>query len=118
MRTVTAVTTALFFVLGIGAAKAADPTLLAETGAFLLGNAYRCGVQTERVSHAGKVIQDLIAVASHDANEEKAATSRFSEIFVASAYPGRDRDALIPACQVVVTQFERLEQHHQQAGLN
>jgi hypothetical protein len=53
MRSTSAVTTALTLLLGIGAADAADPTLLAETGGFLLGNAHRCGVAVERVEHAG-----------------------------------------------------------------
>jgi hypothetical protein len=51
MRSAPAVTTALILV-GIGAAEAADPTLLAETGGFLLGNAHRCGVAVERVERA------------------------------------------------------------------
>jgi hypothetical protein len=50
------VATALLLLLGIGVAEAADSTQLAETGGFLLGNAHRCGVPTERVEHAGKVI--------------------------------------------------------------
>lgn len=118
MRSTSAVTAALLLLLGIGAAEAAEPTQLAETGAFLLGNAYRCGVSAQRVSHAGKVIRDLIAAASYDASEEKAATSRFSDVFVASAFPKQDHTALIPPCKSVIRQFERLEQHHQQAGLN
>ena len=47
-----AVTTALILLLGIGVAEAANPTLLAETGGFLLGNAHRCGVAVERVERA------------------------------------------------------------------
>ena len=47
-----AVTTALMLLLGIGVAKAANPTLLAETGGFLLGNAHRCGIAVERVEGA------------------------------------------------------------------
>jgi hypothetical protein len=35
-------------------AEAANPTLLAETGGFLLGNAHRCGVAVERVERALK----------------------------------------------------------------
>jgi hypothetical protein len=81
--------TALLLFLGIGAAEAADSTQLAETGAFLLGNAYRCGVPADRVSYAAKVIQGMIAAASHDANEEKAAASHFGEIFATTAYPAQ-----------------------------
>jgi hypothetical protein len=108
------------FLIGMGAAAAAGSTStgLAETGGFLLGNAYRCGVPAVRVSQAAKVIQDLMVAAAPGATEEKAATSRFAEIFTAAAYPDRSGGAFIPPCKAVITQFERLEQHHQQAGLN
>jgi hypothetical protein len=118
MRLTIVVTTALLLVLGIGIAEAADSTRLAETGGFLLGNAHRCGVPTDRVEHAGKVIHDLIVAASYDPTEEAAADSRFAQIFLASAFPDQEGDALIPPCKVVIAQFERLERHHQQAGLD
>jgi hypothetical protein len=100
MRPILAVTTGVLLLLGAGGAEAADSTRLAETGGLLLGNAHRCGVQTERVAQAGKVIHDLIVAASYDATEEAAADSRFAQIFMASAFPDQDRDALIPACKV------------------
>ena len=118
MRSNLAVATAVLLLLGMGVTEAAESTQLAETSGFLLGNAHRCGVPTERVEHAGKVIHDLIVAAAHDATEEATADSRFAEIFLASAFPTQDRDALIPPCKVVITQFERLERHHQQAGMN
>ena len=117
MRPILAVTTAMLLLLGAGVAEAADSTRLAETGGFLLGNAHRCGVPTDRVEHAGKVIQHLIVSASYDSTEEAAANSRFAETFRASAFPDQDGDALIPPCKVVIAQFERLERHHQQAGM-
>jgi hypothetical protein len=64
MRSAFAVTTPLVLLLGMGVADAADPTQLAETGGFLLGNASRCGVSAERVESAGKVIHDFIAAAA------------------------------------------------------
>ena len=118
MRPTFAVTTALLLLLGISVAEAAETTRLAETGGFLLGNAHRCGVPPERVGHAGRVIHDLIVAASYDSTEVGAADSRFAEVFLASAFPDRDGDTLIPPCEVVITQFERLERHHQQAGMN
>ena len=118
MRLTIVVTTALLLVLGIGIAEAADSTRLAETGGFLLGNAHRCGIPTDRVEHAGKVIHDLIVAASDDPSEETAADSRFAQIFMASAFPDQKGDALIPPCNVVIAQFERLERHHQQAGMD
>ena len=51
---ISAVTTALILLLGIGVAEAANPMLLAETGGFLLANAHRCGVAVERVERVGK----------------------------------------------------------------
>jgi hypothetical protein len=118
MRPVLAVTTALLLMLGTGATEAADSAWLAQTAGFLLGNAHRCGVPTDRVEHAGKVIHGLIVAASYDPAEEAAANSRFAETFLASAFPDQDSDLLIPPCKVVIAQFERLERHHQQAGMN
>jgi hypothetical protein len=118
MRSAPAVSTALFILLGIGVAEAADSTQLAETGGYLLGNAHRCGVPTERGEHAGKVLHDLVVAAAYDSSEAAVADSRFAEIFLASAFPNQDRDALTPPCTVVITQFDRLELHHQQAGMN
>jgi hypothetical protein len=117
MRPTAAITTALLLFLGIDVAEAADSTQLAETAGFLLGNAHRCGVPTERVDHAGKVIHHLIVAASYDSTEEATAEARFVEIFIASAVPDRE-DALIPPCAAVVAQFERLERHHRQSGMN
>jgi hypothetical protein len=118
MRPTLAVTTALLLLLGTGVAEAADPAQLAETAGFLLGNAHRCGVPTDRVEDAGKVIHRLIVAASCDPTEEAAANLRFAETFRASAFPDQDGDVLIPPCKVVIAQFERLERHHQQAGMN
>jgi hypothetical protein len=104
--------------LGIGVAEAADAIRLAETGGFLLGNAHRCGVPAERVEHATTVIHDVIVAASYDSTEEAAADSRFAEMYSASSFPDQPGGALIPPCKVVIAQFERLERHHQQAGMN
>jgi hypothetical protein len=101
--------TTLMFVLGMNAAEAADATLLAETGGFLLGNAHRCGVPVKRVGQAGKVIHDLIVAASYDATEEAGADARFAEVFKASAFPDQRGGFLVPPCKAVITQFERLE---------
>src|SRR5215470_10546958 len=110
-----AIPTALVLLLIAGAAEAANPTLLAETGGFLLGNAQRCGVPAERVERAGKVIHGFIGIAANDPSEAAAADQRFAEIFLASARPERNPQAF-PSCTVVIQQFERLERHHEQAG--
>jgi hypothetical protein len=63
MRPTIAVAIVLVLFLS-GSAKGADLIQLAETGGFLLGNAYRCGVPTDRVEHAGQVIHATIAAVS------------------------------------------------------
>ena len=118
MRPGLVVTSALLLFLGTGFAEAADPAQLAETAGFLLGNAHRCGVPTDRVEHASTVIHRLIVVASCDLTDEAAANSRFAETFLASAFPDQDGDVLIPPRNVVIAQFGRLERHHRQAGMN
>jgi len=115
MRSILAGATALLL-SGSAVAEPANPTQLAETAAYLLGNAHRCGVADERVEHAGTAIRDLIVVAARDSAEAAAAESRFVEIFLALAAPSQDRDGF-PSCKVVIARFERLEGHHQEAGL-
>jgi hypothetical protein len=122
MRSTLVVTTGLLLLLGTGLlgtgmAKAADPTVLAETGGFLLGNAHRCGVPTDRVERAGKVIHDFIAAAARDSSEVADADRAFTEIFLASDLPDQDPN-VFPSCTVVIQQFDRLERHHEQAGRN
>jgi hypothetical protein len=90
------VTTVLLLLLGISVAETADLKLLAEKGGFLLGNAYRCGVSTKRVDRSGEAIHHLIVAVAYDSTEEAAANSRFTEIFLASAFSSQDGDALIP----------------------
>ncbi len=116
MRVTLPFATAMLLLSSISVAKAADPALLAESGAFLLGNAQRCGVSAERVVRAGKVIRDMIASVSREPKEKEVADARFFDIFFSTAYPSGDSELSIPPCGVVVTQFERLERHHQQAG--
>ena len=115
MRSTLAVTIPVLSLIGIGVAEAADPTLLAESGGFLLGNAQRCGVPVERVERAGKVIHGFIEIAANDPSEAAAADQRFAEIFLAIALPEPDPQAF-PSCAVVIQQFDRLERHHEQAG--
>jgi len=114
VRSILAGATALLL-LGSAVAEPADPMQMAETAAYLLGNAHRCGVADERVEHTETAIRDLIVVAARDSAEAAAAESRFVEIFSAIAVPSQDRDGF-PSCKVVIARFERLEGHHQQAG--
>ena len=117
MRPPIGIVIAVLLLVSNGVAEATDTTRLAEKAGFLLDNAHRCGVPTERVGRAGKVIHDLITTASYDRTKEAAADRRFVEIFMASAFPDRE-GSLIPPCAVVIAQFERLEQHHRQSGMD
>jgi hypothetical protein len=58
----------------------------------------------------------MIAAASSDSDEEAVADSRFTQIFTASTFSEQGQEALIPPCKAVISQFERLEWHHQQIG--
>src|SRR5690348_3510943 len=49
MRLMPTIAAAALLVLASAGAMAANPTRIAETGAYLLGNAHRCGVADERV---------------------------------------------------------------------
>jgi hypothetical protein len=107
---------ALVLLFGIGTANAADPNLLAQTGGFLLGNAYRCGISVERISRAGTIIRDMISAASADLKEAEAADMRFRDHFMSSARSKSDLAVSTPPCRAVLVNFEQLERHHQEAG--
>ena len=116
MRPMPIIASVAFIFTASAAAWAANPTRIAETGAALLGNAHRCGVPDDRVVRAGKVIRELIVAAADDPGEQSAAKSRFAEIFRESARPEGSGRMPIPPCHAVVSQFERLEQFHDQTG--
>src|SRR5438552_15441228 len=104
MRSMPIIAVVAFLVWASGSAMAANPPRIAETGAFLLGNASRCGVADDRVVRAGKVIRELIVAAADDASEQSAAKSRFAAIFRESARPEGNGRTPIPPCRTVVTQ--------------
>jgi hypothetical protein len=110
MQLIPALTACVLALSASGTASAANSTRIAETGAYLLGNAHRCGVTDERVVRAGKVIRELIAAAADGDGERNAAKTRFAEIFRATARVDADGHAATPPCKTVVGQFERLEQ--------
>ena len=92
MRVIPTFATGLLLLVSINVAEADDPTTLAETGAYLLGNAYRCGVPDGRIEHARTMIADLIVVAARDTAELAVAKARFAEIFSTVAVPTQDQD--------------------------
>ena len=63
-----------------------DAARVAADGGFLLGNAHRCGIQNDRIVHAGRLVRDLILAAARDAQEQDEATARFARFFIVSAF--------------------------------
>lgn len=90
-----------------------DADRLAANGGFLLGNAQRCGVASEHVARAGRLVRGLIATATLDNNEEKAATHRFAAFFLVSAVADRREGRLVASCRLVASELSRLERHPQ-----
>jgi len=117
MHVLSMIAASAVLVSGTGIAVAANSVRIAETGAFLLGNAHRCGVADERVVRAGKVIRELMIAASEDPSQRMAAKSRFAEIFRAAARTDGSAGMSNPPCKAVLVQFERLEQLGDPPGL-
>ncbi|HLY47086.1 MAG TPA: hypothetical protein VKQ73_16000 [Stellaceae bacterium] len=88
-----------------------DADRLAANGGFLLGNAQRCGVASDRVERAGRLVRGLIAAATEDDNAEKAATHRFAAFFLVSAVADRGQGRLLASCRLVTSELARLERH-------
>src|SRR5438067_13136775 len=96
----------------LGSTSAAtDAARIAANGGFLLGNAHRCGVQTERVVRAGQMIRELILAAAKDSREEEEATARFAQFFLATAVADQGKGKLVASCQTVASEFDKLERH-------
>jgi len=117
MHVLSMIAASAVLVSGTGIAVAANSVRIAETGAFLLGNAHRCGVADERVVRAGKVIRELMIAASEDPSQRMAAKSRFTEIFRAAARTDGSAGISNPTCKAVLAQFERLERLGDPPGL-
>jgi hypothetical protein len=64
---------------------------------------------------APAVIRNMIHAAAQNAGEE-AANAGFAAALFSSAYLDADGEVLVPPCEAVITQFDRLERHHQEAG--
>ena len=81
---------AVAFGLAASNAQAGDASDVAERGAFLLGHAYRCGVQTEQLQPAARLIHDLAAALAADEDDKTAADKVFAERFVVSVWGLRE----------------------------
>jgi hypothetical protein len=88
-----------------------DAARVAADGGFLLGNAHRCGIQNDRIVHAGQLIRDLIIASAADGKEQDEATARFARFFIVTAFVAPAGDKLVASCPIVSSEFERLEQH-------
>ena len=95
----------------IAGSGSSDASRLAATGGFLLGNAHRCGIETDRVVKAGQLIHNLIAAAARNGQEQEEATERFAKFFMATAVPDKSDTKLIPSCDTVSSEFKKLEAH-------
>jgi hypothetical protein len=96
---------------GPGGNSTGDAARLAATGGFLLGNAHRCGVGTDRVVRTGQLIRELIAAAAQDEDDRQTATERFAKFFMATAVPDKGEGKLVASCELVTSEFQKLEAH-------
>ena len=91
-----------------------DVDRIAANGGFLVGNAHRCGLDTDRVVRAGQLVRELIAAATGDGKEQEAANVRFAEFFIVSALPEKGKDKLVASCKVVSSELTKLEERQLQ----
>src|SRR5437763_11975313 len=77
-----------------------DAARIASTAGFLLGNAHRCGIQTDRLVRAGQLIRELIIAAAKGDKDQEDATARFAQFFLATALDNGD-GTLVASCQTV-----------------
>ena len=95
----------------IASPSSTDADRVAANAGFLLGNAQRCGIDDERVVRAAGLVRGLIEAASADANDKEAATNRFAEFFLVSAFADPRKQKLVASCRVVSRELGRLEGH-------
>jgi hypothetical protein len=90
---------------------ATDAARIATNAGFLLGNAHRCGVATDRVVKAGQTIRELIKAAAKDDKEQDDATEKFATFFLLTALPDDGDSKLVAACNTVTSEFQKFERH-------
>jgi hypothetical protein len=100
----------------VASPSSSDADRLAANGGFLLGNAQRCGIASERVEHVGQLIRRLILAASRDAREEEDSRGRLAAFFLVSAFADQGKGKLVASCRIVTSEFEQLERHELVAG--
>lgn len=88
-----------------------DADRIAANGGFLLGNAHRCGINSDRVERAGQLVRTLITAAAADDETDEEATARFSAFFLVSATVDPKEEKLVASCRRVGRELSRLEKH-------
>lgn len=111
MSVLAATAAAMLLVASPATSSSGDAARLAANGGFLLGNAHRCGIATDRVVRAGQLIQTLIVAAAKDGQEQEEATERFAKFFMATAVPDKADGKLVASCETVSSEFTKLENH-------
>lgn len=111
-----AMTTAVLLVASSGTTSldpnpSTDAGRIATSAGFLLGNAHRCGIATDRVVKAGQTIRELIHAASRDTKEQDDATEQFATYFLATALPDQGDSKLLAPCNNVTSEFQKFERH-------
>lgn len=96
--------------IGAGVAAASEASRVAERGGFLLGHAYRCGIEPERLQPAARLVEQLIAALSVDGEAMAAADQTFVDQVLASALAKQLSEPL-PSCAAIRRGLALLEQH-------
>ena len=91
--------------------SATDAARIATNAGFLLGNAHRCGIPTDRVVMAGQTIRELIEAAAKDDKEQEEATEKFATFFLLTALPDDGDSKLVASCNTVTSEFQKFERH-------
>src|SRR5438045_2374396 len=95
-------------------AQAGDASDLASRGGFLLGHAYRCGIQAEQLQPSARLIHELSAALAGDDSEKTEANKAFAERFVVSAVAA-SLGGLVPPCASIKRELAQLEHHNPEA---
>ena len=95
----------------LGTTAMADAARIATNAGFLLGNAHRCGIATDRVVKAGQLIRQLIEAAAKDEKEQEEATDKFATFFLLTALPDQGDGKLVASCNTVTSEFQKFERH-------
>src|SRR5882757_3090456 len=104
----------------LGTNSTTDAARIATNAGFLLGNAHRCGIATDRVVKAGQMIRELIHAAAKDSKEQEDATEQFATLFLATALPelgdSKGDSKLVASCSNVTAEFQKFERHRVAGG--